>query len=203
MRLSFSLTVPIFAAFISLTANSAPLKFFVATEYGIDQETGQKVPVILNRSGEVALKFFDGGIEIHFENSNKKNSMYRIHLDFEGLFEAPIESRKAALEIHDNIRLNGPRAMAAILRQISDNASASQQKVVLMLDAHKSPGFFKTDFDLAAVRILSTAGENVRFQNLVAKSFLPVNRDKLMAQNSESSSETTHITCEHRFISTK
>lgn len=203
MRRTSSLIFSILTALISVTANAAPLKIFVATEYGIDQETGQKGPIILNRSGEVDLKFFDGGIELHFENSNKNNSMYRIHLDFEGLLEAPMESRKTAVEIHDNVRLNGPRVMATILRQISEKASASQQKIVIMLDTHKNPGFFKTDFDLAAVRIVSNAGENVRFQNLVAKAFFPDQSQNLMAQKANASTEATLITCEHRFVTTK
>lgn len=203
MRRTSSLIFSILTALISVTANAAPLKIFVATAYGIDQETGQKGPIILNRSGEVDLKFFDGGIELHFENSNKNNSMYRIHLDFEGLLEAPMESRKTAVEIHDNVRLNGPRVMATILRQISEKASASQQKIVIMLDTHKNPGFFKTDFDLAAVRIVSNAGENVRFQNLVAKAFFPDQSQNLMAQKANASTEATLITCEHRFVTTK
>lgn len=114
-----------------------------------------------------------------------------------------MESRKNAVEIHDKIRLNGPRVMATILRQISENASASQQKVVIMLDTHKNPGFFKTDFDLGAVRIVSSVGENVRFQNLVAKAFFPDQSKNLMAQKSDASTEATLITCEHRFLTTR
>lgn len=170
---SLTLLAPVAIMFAALSAKALPIDLYVSTEYGIDQSTGMKGPVLLNPSGKAELVFFERGIELHFQDSNSAKRHIRIHLDFDGLLEAPEQARRITTQIYDNIQLNGPRVMAGLLGQVSQNAMAQNQKFVVMLDKHKNPGFLKVDYDLGSVRLVTSSGENVRFQNMVAQVFLP------------------------------
>jgi hypothetical protein len=195
--------IAILMSLVCSSAYSAPLKIFLANEYEVNQETGTQQPRILNASGEVEIKYFTGGIELHFENLKKQKTMLRLHLDFSNLLDAPIESRRSATEVYDQFRLHGPRVTGSILQQVAQNASAKNGWLVLMLDTHKNPGFFKIDFDLSSARLMSSAGENVRLQNLVAQTFVPPKPVPNSETSEKLGSGSSFSDCELRFTSTR
>lgn len=189
---TFTFLAPLAIVFAALSAKSAPIDLFISTDYGIDQSTGMKGPILENPSGKAELVFFERGIELHFEDSKSVKRAVRVHLDFEGLLDAPEQTRALSTQIYDNIQLNGPRVMGTLLRQVSEAAAAQKQNLVVMLDARRNPGFIKMDYDLGSVRLLISNGENVRFQNMVAQTFMPeqTNSAEKAAANGESEKPT-------------
>ncbi len=153
-------------------AKAAPLELFVATDYAMDYETGIKAPAALNLSGTANLSYINNGIVLSFEGRDGGVHTLKIHLDFDGLLNADPNSRAAAQAIYDAINKLGPSAVGKIMSDISQRAKTSGQVLTLMLDA-RSAGFYKTDYDLSQVRMVTSGGENVRLQNLVAAAFMP------------------------------
>jgi len=76
------------------------------------------------------------------------------------------------------------------------------------MDSQRSPGFYKTDFDLAQIRMLTSGGENVRLQNLVAASFMPKQESTGASAEAPATTATANRaaalkSCEGHFISTR
>lgn len=154
-------------------AQSAPLEVFIATDYVINAETGLNVPAALNPSGSADLTYIKNGIVLGFIGKDGKSHNIKVHLDFESLLNVDPNNRAVATAIYDKIKQAGPSAIGTILEEIAIRAKASGQVLFVMIDADRSAVFFKTDYDLGQVRVVTSGGENVRLQNLVASTFFP------------------------------
>ncbi|MDZ4082852.1 MAG: hypothetical protein U1E10_07955 [Bdellovibrionales bacterium] len=176
----------------------------IATEYAIDPNTGTKAPVALNPSGTIDLTYINNGIVLQYDGRDGKSHAIKVHLDFEFLLNSDPGSRAMAVAIYDKIKEAGPSATGKAIGQMAERAKAEGQVLTLMVEAFRNPGFYKTDFDLAQIRMVTSGGENVRLQNLVAATFMP-------AQNAEPPVSTTEAkadslpasvkTCEGQFVS--
>lgn len=157
----------------AMAAQAAEVELYLATEYTIDPNTGLKAPAPLNLSGKADLSYSNNGIVLGFEGRDGKLHNLKIHLDFNNLLDTDPSQRAAAIAILDKLNQMGPAAIGNIITEISKRAKGGNQTLTVMLDSVRSPGFYKTDFDLGQVRMVTSGGENVRLQNLVAASFMP------------------------------
>ena len=163
-----------------------------------------KAPVALNPSGTIDLTYINNGIVLQYDGRDGKSHAIKVHLDFEFLLNSDPGSRAMAVAIYDKIKEAGPSATGKAIGQMAERAKAEGQVLTLMVEAFRNPGFYKTDFDLAQIRMVTSGGENVRLQNLVAATFMP-------AQNAEPPVSTTEAkadslpasvkTCEGQFVS--
>jgi hypothetical protein len=188
------------ATFTPSVSKAAPLEIFIATEYATNAETGQKTPAALNASGKADLSYMNNGILLTYEGNDGKSHKIKIHLDFDSLLNADLSNRAAAIATFDAINKQGPSLIGTIISTIAARAKASGQNLALMLDSHRSLGFTKTDFDLGQVRMVTSGGENVRLQNLVASNFMPKQAQVSSPQGQSGQELATIKTCEGAFI---
>jgi hypothetical protein len=181
-------------------SNAAPIELLIATEYVTDAETGLKTPAALNASGKADLSYMNNGIVLTYEGNDGKSHKVKIHLDFDSLLNADLSNRAAAIATFDAINKQGPSLIGKIISTIAARAKASGQNLALMLDSHRSPGFTKTDFDLGQVRLVTSGGENVRLQNLVASNFIPKQTQVTSQQENVGQDPAPMKTCEGTFI---
>jgi hypothetical protein len=193
----------LFALITPSISEAAPIEIFIATEYSTDVETGMKSPAALNPSGKADITYMNNGIVLTFEGNNGKSNKVKIHLDFERLLDADSSNRSAAIETFDAITKNGPLVLGKIISTIAASAKKSGQSLSIMLDARRSPGFLKTDFDLGQVRIVTSGGENVRLQILLAEHFLPTRSQVDSSQGVSESGSVPVKTCEGQFVTLK
>lgn len=200
-----SLLTILFVCSPAIASHAAEVELFIATEYAIDPNTGLKTPAALNPSGKADLSYINNGVVLGYEGRDGKPISIKVHLDFSSLLDTEPSQRGAAIAVFDKLNQMGPAAIGNIIDESSKRAKSSGQSLTVMLDSIRSPGFYRTDFDLGQVRIVTTGGENLRLQNLVVASFMPqlnveqiVNSTEVKADNLPA----TVKTCEGHFIST-
>lgn len=157
----------------AIATQAAEVELFLATEYTIDPSTGLKAPASLNPSGKADLSYINNGVVLAYEGRDGKVHSIKVHLDFNNLLDTDPSQRGAAIAIFDKLNQMGPAAIGNIITEISKRAKSGGQSLTVMLDSVRSPGFYKTDFDLGQIRMVTSGGENVRLQNLVVAAFMP------------------------------
>jgi hypothetical protein len=159
--------------FLAEGAHAATVDLSIATEYQINSETGEKVPLAMNPSGKAELTYFNNGIVLTYVGHDGGTHSIKIHLDFGFLLNTDMKMRAEATAVYDRIKKDGPAKIGLIIRESVTYAKASGHSVTIMVDAHRTVGFLRTEFDLANVRLMSSGGENERLQRMVGALFTP------------------------------
>lgn len=196
--LSVATFVAVFA--ISDKSTAAQIEISIATDYAIDAETGAKSPLAINLSGTANIAYTNSGLILGFNGKKGDTQEFKIHLDFDSLLNGDPSNRQVATAIFDKITQLGPATIGKVITQIAERAKASGQTVTLMFDSNKSPGFFKTDFDLNQVRIVTSGGENVRLQTLIARLFMPADNEPQTTKSESEGQGKIGSQCEGTFI---
>lgn len=190
---------------VPMAVSAADAKVSILGGEIVDAESGQRVNVVLNPSGEAKLTYTTWGLSLSYIGADGKTTALALHADFAE--PPPSEDRAVNLRnrlMADMIRAGASLQAGEILTTMAEQMATEGKQVALSLSAKNRVGFVVADYGFGDALVRVDGKPSISLQQIVTNIFTSRVNEQMLAMaaaaagSSASSTEASAVVAEKK-----